>query len=87
MAGAKEKKGGAIMHKLREFLKEEQGQATIEYIILAGGVVIAAVVIAGFYSSMAVKGMNRVNTTFDAATAKQNELIMEDVEKLANNKW
>jgi Flp pilus assembly pilin Flp len=34
------------------FLKEEKGQGAIEYILLAGGIIVAAVVIFAIYSSM-----------------------------------
>ncbi len=35
-----------------KFLKEEKGQGAIEYILLAGGIIVAAVVIFAIYSSM-----------------------------------
>jgi len=34
------------------FLKEEKGQGAIEYILLAGGIIVAAVVIFAIYSRM-----------------------------------
>ena len=36
----------------RRFLKEEKGQGAIEYILLAGGIIVAAVVIFAIYSRM-----------------------------------
>jgi Flp pilus assembly pilin Flp len=37
---------------LKKFLKEEKGQGAIEYILLAGGIIVAAVVIFAIYSKM-----------------------------------
>jgi Flp pilus assembly pilin Flp len=35
-----------------KFLREKQSQAAIEYILLVGGVILAAVVVASIYSEM-----------------------------------
>ncbi len=36
----------------KRFLKEEEGQGAIEYLLLAGGVIVAAVVIFAIYNRM-----------------------------------
>ncbi len=36
----------------RRFLKEEKAQGAVEYVLLAGGVAVTAVVVLGIYSSM-----------------------------------
>jgi len=48
---------------LKRFLKEEKGQGAIEYILLAGGIIVAAVVIFAIYSKMTSTAANRLNAT------------------------
>jgi Flp pilus assembly pilin Flp len=54
---------------LKRFLKEEKGQGAIEYILLAGGIIVAAVVIFAIYSKMTSEAANRLNATTSAATS------------------
>lgn len=44
-----------------KFLKEEKGQGSIEYIILAGAIIIAAVIIFTFYTKMTKEAGTRAN--------------------------
>ena len=65
--------GGTRM--LKRFLKEEKGQGAIEYILLAGGIIVAAVVIFAIYSKMTSQAANRLNATTDAVTSAMSSSI------------
>ncbi|GBE17550.1 MAG TPA: class III signal peptide-containing protein [Euryarchaeota archaeon] len=60
---------------LKRFLKEEKGQGAIEYILLAGGIIVAAVVIFAIYSKMTSQAANRLNATTDAVTSAMSSSI------------
>ena len=51
------------------FLKEEKAQGAIEYILLAGGIIVAAVVIFAIYSSMTQSAAEELATATGVATA------------------
>lgn len=52
---------------LKKFLKEEKAQGAIEYILLAGGIIIAAVVIFAVYTRMTKQAAETANLTFACA--------------------
>jgi uncharacterized protein (UPF0333 family) len=54
-----------------KFLKEEKAQGAIEYILLAGGIIVAAVVIFAIYSSMTKSAATKLN---ESAGAKAEEM-------------
>ncbi len=57
------------------FLKEEKGQGAIEYILLAGGIIVAAVVIFAIYSRMTKSAGNKLEQATGAATTvMQNQI-------------
>jgi uncharacterized protein (UPF0333 family) len=58
-----------------KFLKEEKAQGAIEYILLAGGIIVAAVVIFAIYSSMTKTAGERMANATDAATTEMAEQI------------
>jgi Flp pilus assembly pilin Flp len=64
---------------LKNFLKEEKGQGAIEYILLAGGIIVAAVVIFAIYSKMTTSAAERLNETTDAATSVMSSKISAEV--------
>jgi Flp pilus assembly pilin Flp len=64
---------------LKKFLKEEKGQGAIEYILLAGGIIVAAVVIFAIYSKMTGSAANKLNETTDAATSVMSSKISAEV--------
>ncbi|RMF91351.1 MAG: class III signal peptide-containing protein [Methanobacteriota archaeon] len=64
---------------LKGFLKEEKGQGAIEYILLAGGIIVAAVVIFAIYSKMTGEAANRLNETTGAATSTMSSKISAEV--------
>ncbi len=57
------------------FLKEEKGQGAIEYILLAGGIIVAAVVIFAIYSRMTKSAGEKLEaTTGEATTMMQSQI-------------
>jgi Flp pilus assembly pilin Flp len=64
---------------LNKFLKEEKGQGAIEYILLAGGIIVAAVVIFAIYSKMTSSAAEKLNETTDAATSVMSSKISAEV--------
>jgi Flp pilus assembly pilin Flp len=64
---------------LKRFLKEEKGQGAIEYILLAGGIIVAAVVIFAIYSKMTSSAAEKLNETTDAATSVMSSKISAEV--------
>jgi Flp pilus assembly pilin Flp len=67
---------------LKRFLKEEKGQGAIEYILLAGGIIVAAVVIFAIYSKMTGSAANKLNETTDAATSVMSSKISAEVAQM-----
>jgi Flp pilus assembly pilin Flp len=68
---------------LKRFLKEEKGQGAIEYILLAGGIIVAAVVIFAIYSKMTSSAANKLNETTDAATSVMSSKIEAELANMA----
>jgi Flp pilus assembly pilin Flp len=62
-----------VMHM--RFLKEEKGQGAIEYILLAGGIIVAAVVIFAIYSSMVSSAATSLNETTGTAVGRMGNSI------------
>ncbi len=57
------------------FLKEEKGQGAIEYILLAGGIIVAAVVIFAIYSRMTKSAGNKLEKATGTATSAMQTSI------------
>jgi uncharacterized protein (UPF0333 family) len=57
------------------FIGEEKGQGAIEYLLLAGGVILAAVLIFIIYSKITTMGGSSFNETGDAATSVMSSKI------------
>lgn len=63
---------------MRKFLKEEKAQGAIEYILLAGGIIVAAVVIFAIYSRITGEAGGRLEqATQQAARAMENRIEEE----------
>ncbi|MEE9564762.1 MAG: hypothetical protein V3V63_03535 [Candidatus Hydrothermarchaeaceae archaeon] len=62
-----------------KFLKEEKAQGAIEYILLAGGIIVAAVVIFAIYSSMTKSAGEQLNESTAAASTAMAAQINESV--------
>ncbi|GBE18138.1 class III signal peptide [archaeon BMS3Abin16] len=60
---------------MSEFIHGERGQGAIEYILLAGGIIVAAVVVFTIYSRMAGEAGNRINATTEAASSIMSSRI------------
>jgi len=58
-----------------KFLKEEKGQGAIEYILLAGGIIVAAVVIFAIYSRMTKSAGNKLEQATGTATSAMQTTI------------
>ncbi len=58
-----------------KFLREEKAQGAIEYILLAGGIIVAAVVIFAIYSSMTRSAGEQLNESTAAAVGVMGEAI------------
>jgi uncharacterized protein (UPF0333 family) len=61
------------------FITEEKGQGAIEYILLAGGIIVAAVMIFAIYSRMTSTAANSLNETTGAATSVTSSKISAEV--------
>jgi Flp pilus assembly pilin Flp len=57
------------------FLKEEKAQGAIEYILLAGGIIVAAVVIFAIYSSMVSSAATSLNETTQTQVERMGNAI------------
>ncbi len=62
-----------------EFLKEERGQGAIEYILLAGGIIIAAVVIFSIYGRMTQSTAEALNRSVGQASATMENRISNEI--------
>ncbi len=58
-----------------KFLKEEKGQGAIEYILLAGGIIVAAVVIFAIYSSMVSSAGTALNESVGSKVGEMSAAI------------
>ncbi len=61
------------------FLKEERGQGAIEYILLAGGIIVAAVVIFALYSKMTRQAALAMNQSVQQAVGTYNASIQNEI--------
>jgi uncharacterized protein (UPF0333 family) len=61
--------------KLLEFLREEDAQASGEYIMLAGGIIVVAVVIYALYYSMVKSSARSINTSAENVTSRIETLV------------
>jgi len=66
----------------RKFLKEERGQGAIEYILLAGGIIVAAVVIFYIYKSIAQTAGGETNKTINMTVAEVNKSVAAELANL-----
>ena len=64
---------------LGKFFKEEKGQGAIEYILLAGGIIVAAVVIFAIYGRITETAANRLEGSTSGATSMLSSKIEAEV--------
>lgn len=65
-----------------KLLHEEKGQGAIEYILLAGGIIVAAVVIFAIYSSMTKSAATSLNQTTNESVARIRTKTQEAINTL-----
>ncbi len=58
-----------------KFLKEEKAQGAIEYILLAGGIIVAAIVIFAIYSSMTKSAATQLNESVGTKVGEMTNII------------
>ncbi len=68
-----------------KFLKEEKAQGAIEYILLAGGIIVAAVVIFAIYSQMTSQAATKLNATTQNASNEMSSEIEEQIAAMRGN--
>ncbi len=67
---------------LKRFLKEEKAQGAIEYILLAGGIIVAAVVIFVIYKNIASTAGNKTEQTVERSAAGVQTAVNRELESL-----
>ncbi len=59
----------------RRFLEEEKAQGAIEYLLIAGGVIVAAVVVLSIYSSMTQSAATSLNQSVGTKIGEISDVI------------
>jgi Flp pilus assembly pilin Flp len=67
------------MSRFKRYIECESGQGAIEYILLAGGIIVASMVIFIIYSKMTGTAANRLNETTDAASSTMSSKISAEI--------
>jgi uncharacterized protein (UPF0333 family) len=67
---------------LKKFLKEEKAQGAIEYILLAGGIIVAAVVIFVIYKNIASTAGAKTNETVEEAGKGVKNAVLNELKSL-----
>ncbi len=67
---------------MKKFLKEERGQGAIEYILLAGGIIVAAVVIFYIYKNIASSAGTKTGQTVNFTAEEVNKTIAAELQNL-----
>ncbi len=67
---------------MKKFLKEERGQGAIEYIMLAGGIIVAAIVIFVLYKQGGQQMGWFIEATGNETYQRESMRISEQLEKL-----
>ncbi len=64
---------------IRNFFKDEKGQGAIEYIMLVGGVVVAAVVVSIIYQQAALHTADTFNASVNRVTGIESKEISNEL--------
>jgi uncharacterized protein (UPF0333 family) len=64
---------------IKKFLKEEKAQGAIEYILLAGGIIVAAVVIFAIYSQMTSSAGDKLANATNESTEAMSSIISKNI--------
>lgn len=64
---------------ITKFLSEEKAQGAIEYILLVGGIIVAAITIFSIYGQMVRSAGERLNASTQNATAAMSNRIISEI--------
>ena len=67
---------------LGKFLKEEKGQGAIEYIMLAGGIIVAAIIIFVIYKQAATGAGQKMNASIQQTAGAEKAAISNQLNQL-----
>ena len=67
---------------LGRFLKEEKGQGAIEYIMLAGGIIVAAIIIFVIYKNAAAGAGAKMNASINQTASAEQAAITKQLKGL-----
>ena len=67
---------------LGRFLKDEKGQGAIEYIMLAGGIIVAAIIIFVIYKRAAVSAGAKMGASVNQTAAGESKAISTNLAQL-----
>ncbi|MEE8167969.1 MAG: hypothetical protein V3T58_03745 [Candidatus Hydrothermarchaeales archaeon] len=65
--------------RVREFLAEEEAQGAIEYILLAGGIIVASIVVFALYSRMTRATAESLNRTSENVTREMEGRVTNEM--------
>ncbi|NOZ83153.1 MAG: class III signal peptide-containing protein [Euryarchaeota archaeon] len=63
-------------------MQEEKAQGSIEYILLAGAIIVGLIIIIPFYRSATRGASVTLNTSVETTQAKVNESLADELTKL-----
>jgi Flp pilus assembly pilin Flp len=68
---------------MKEFLKDEKGQAALEYILTVGMIIMAVVVMFVIYKKVAEASAGEMNQTSDSTSSVMSSKISAEVAKIS----
>jgi Flp pilus assembly pilin Flp len=68
---------------MKEFLKDEKGQAALEYILTVGMIIMAVVVMFVIYKKVAEASAGEMNKTSDSTSSVMSSKISAEVAKIS----
>jgi len=72
-----------VIKTLAKFIRDDRAQGAIEYILLAGGIIIAAIVIFVIYSSLTKSAAGKLNQSVESAAQKMQEAITNATQNIS----
>ncbi len=72
-----------MIKTLAKFIRDDRAQGAIEYILLAGGIIIAAIVIFVIYSSLTKSAAGKLNQSVESAAQKMQEAITNATQNIS----
>ncbi len=68
--------------ELLAVVREERAQGSLEYILLAGAIIVGLIIVIPFYRSAADTSARVMNTSVETTQAKFNQSISEELSRL-----